>query len=114
MTQAYGPRHETPDGVLCWMGRIDRAYQMLAKAPNDKTRSAVEKLCVLGKKDLDWADKKSIDYIELCRLAGVKSKTVVIPCDCFYCQRVPTIHGPTESYGAMPEALADVAELMKV
>lgn len=90
--QAYGQRHDTSDGKLCWLGRIKRADALLAKSPDDKTRKAVEKLVGLAQKDMEWAEQKRKAYLDLCGVAGIKPQTIESNCTCEYCQTIPAMH----------------------
>lgn len=92
LTLAYGQRHETPDGKVCWIGRIKRADDVLLKNQDDKTRKNIEKLVSLATKDLEWAERKQNDYLLLCLAADVKAQTIEADCTCAYCQIVPTMH----------------------
>ena len=97
--QAYGQRHETPDGKFCWVGRVRRADDLLAKNPDDKTRKAVEKLVGLAQKDMEWAEQKRKVYLELCETAGTKPQAIEAKCTCIYCQSVPAMHWEGEQPG---------------
>lgn len=98
--QAYGQRHDTSDGKLCWLGRIKRADALLAKSPDDKTRKAVEKLVGLAQKDMEWAEQKRNDYLLLCHAADVKPQTIETSCTCHYCLGVPSMHFDSQTQEA--------------
>lgn len=92
LTLAYGQRHETPDGKVCWIGRIKRADMVLKQNHDEKTRKGIEKLRTLAQKDMEWAEQKDKAYTELCNIAGMKPRDFEITCTCAYCQIIPTMH----------------------
>lgn len=93
LNRAYGQLHDTPDGKFCWLGRINRAHAMLAKTSDDKTKKAVERLKFLGEKDIAWAEKKNLIYLDMCQASGIPPQEIEIECGCPHCQHPVTVHG---------------------
>lgn len=89
-TQAYGRIHKTPDGMFCWVGRIGRAYDLMAQSPNEMTAKAIVKMRQLASAAIDEAEKAKADYWRLCDIAGVTPKDTVIDCGCPACTTEPT------------------------
>lgn len=92
-TKAYGQVHDTPDGKFCWMGRIDRAYALTAKAEGEmaqrKMKKGVDAMITLAEKDFIAGEKANADYVDACNSLGIASQEINPDCQCLYCQRVP-------------------------
>lgn len=91
--RAYGQVHDTPDGKFCWMGRIDRAYTMTAKAEDEvnkrRMEKAVQQLIGLAQKDFIEGERAHADYVDACGQLGITPQEIEPGCQCEYCQRVP-------------------------
>ena len=94
-TRAYAQmRVSQPDGTymqLCWYGRIDRAFDLLANVKGtDKEptiKSAVQSLIDASKQSQDSAHKAAEEYERLCAESGVSPKDLVPQeCSCEFCQ----------------------------
>lgn len=90
LTLAYGQSQTTPDGKMCWMGRIDRAYEKSKANPsNERIKSAIKSLEFLASKDFADAERKRADYVDACKSNGIQHSEIEIACECSYCQRIP-------------------------
>lgn len=90
-TQAYGQVHKTPDGMFCWIGRLDRAYTILADAKDDpQTRVKLENLEMLVKNAIALADGKYNSYHLMAVAMGKSPKEPQIDCGCQCCTREET------------------------
>jgi hypothetical protein len=92
-TKAYGQQHKTPDGMFCWMGRIDRAYALMAKADGEmaqrKMKKGVDAMINLAQKDFIEGEKAHADYVDACNSLSMTPQDINPDCQCQYCQRVP-------------------------
>ena len=100
-TKAYGQVHDTPDGKFCWMGRIDRAYALTAKADGEmaqrKMKKGVEAMINLAQKDFINGEKAHADYVDACNSLSITPQAIEPDCQCEYCQRVP--NGAAQLFG---------------
>lgn len=76
--------------MFCWMGRIGRAYDLMAQSPNEMTAKAIVRMRQLASAAIDEAEKAKADYWQLCHVAGVTPKDTVIDCGCPACMTEPT------------------------
>ena len=94
--QAYGQVHDTPAGKMCWMGRINRASDLMANAKDDTERTKMQKgvkiLTGMAEKDFVSGELAHADYVDLCAKAKIEPKIIDIDCQCEQCQRVPTLN----------------------
>ena len=94
--KAYGQVHDTPVGKMCWMGRISRAGDLMAKAKDDTERAKMQKgvrmLTEMAEKDFASGELAHADYVDLCKRARVEPKAIDVDCQCEQCQRVPTLN----------------------
>ena len=83
-----------PNGAtiqLCWYGRIDRAFDLLANVKGtDKEptiKGAVQSLIAASKQSQETAHKAAEEYERLCAESGVSAKDLVPQeCTCEFCQ----------------------------
>ncbi len=92
--QAYGQTQEVKGiGKMCWMGRIDRAYTLLAEAKDEvgqkRMQNGIKTLIGLAETDFIEGEKIHADYVDLCDSLGVAPQAIEPNCQCEYCQRVP-------------------------
>lgn len=87
LQDAYGRSQKTPDGLMCRMGRIDRAYQLKASATGnaEKYKTAIAKMEQEATAAFDQADRVMATYTRLCKIEGVSNALDVSQCDCAYC-----------------------------
>lgn len=75
------------------MGRIDRAYTLLAQAGDEMSKKKMEKgiktMTGLAEKDFVTGELAHADYVDLCAAAGVKPTEIEPDCQCPHCQRIP-------------------------
>ncbi len=92
---AYGAMPvKQPDGAhiqLCWYGRIDRAFDVLANVKGTDKEStikgAVQSLIDASKQSQESAHKAAEHYERLCAESGVSPKDLVPQeCTCEFCQ----------------------------
>lgn len=89
--QAYGRVHKTPDGMFCWMGRLDRAYMVLADKQDDpQTKIKLEKMEAMIKAAYELAETTTAAYQKECKEAGISPQDIKIDCDCPCCKRQAT------------------------
>ena len=94
--KAYGQVHDTPVGKMCWMGRISRASDLMAKANDDAERSKMKKgvklLTEMAEKDFVSGELAYANYVDLCKNARIEPMEIDIDCQCERCQREPTLN----------------------
>lgn len=93
LMRAYGQVHSTSDGKFCWMGRIDRAYTLTAKAEGEgkrKMERGIQQMISLAEKDFVAGEKAFADYKDVCQSLGIEPQPIEPDCQCEYCQRVPS------------------------
>jgi hypothetical protein len=75
------------------MGRIDRAYALMATAEGEmaqrKMRKGIESLIDLAQKDFIKGEKAHADYVDACNSLSITPQAIEPDCQCEYCQRVP-------------------------
>lgn len=112
--RAFGPMPvKQPDGThmqLCWYGRIDRAFDMLASAKGTSReptiQNALSALMDASKQAQIRAHKSAEHYESLCAQLGTTAKDVVPQsCKCDYCSA-------QDSRFAATSARADLAQLL--
>lgn len=83
---AFGQVHNTPVGKMCLLGRIDRAYGILAQHPNDQRYQA-------GVKALEEQFSEAMRAYRQA-LAGYEGDEILVTqCKCEYCTRGPLLAG---------------------
>lgn len=96
-TKAYGQRHETPDGLYCWTGRIDRAYELMSQQADEMTlkrmKKAIDGLIAGYQGDMAAGEKAHADYVDLCNAIGIEPEIIDPACQCASCTRQPTVNG---------------------
>lgn len=112
--RAFGPMPvKQPDGTyiqLCWYGRIDRAFDMLADAKGTSKESTIQNalsaLMQASKGAQMRAHKSAEHYESLCAQLGTTAKDVVPKsCKCDYCTA-------QDSRFAVTRARVDLAHLI--
>ena len=88
LQDAYGRSQTTPDGMMCRLGRIDRAYQVKASANGNasKYQAAIAKLQDDAKTAFANADKLTATYARLCKQQNITANIDAPICDCPYCK----------------------------
>lgn len=87
LQDAYGRTQKTPDGLMCRMGRIDRAYQRMSTANGNKAKYEV---AIKAMRDdaaaaFALADKLQATYARLCKIENIAADIDLPNCDCSYC-----------------------------
>lgn len=87
LQDAYGRTQATPDGSMCRMGRIDRAYQLKAGANGNagKYQIAITKMQEEATAAFAEADKAMATYARLCKQQNIAADIDTPACDCAYC-----------------------------
>ena len=88
LQDAYGRAQATPDGMMCRMGRIDRAYQLKARANGNaqKYEAAIKALQDDATASFANADKLMATYQRLCKSQNITASLDAPNCDCGYCK----------------------------
>jgi len=88
LQDAYGRSQATPEGVMCRMGRIDRAYQLKARANGNagKYQAAITVLKNDAQSAFVNADKLMATYQRLCKAQNIIATIEAPVCDCPYCK----------------------------
>lgn len=88
LQDAYGRSQATPEGVMCRMGRIDRAYQLKARANGNagKYQAAITVLKNDAQSAFVNADKLMATYQRLCKAQNITADIDTPTCDCSYCK----------------------------
>jgi hypothetical protein len=88
LQNAYGRTQATPDGMMCRMGRIDRAYQLKANANGNahKYEAAIKVLRDDATASFANADKLMATYQRLCKSQNITATIDAPTCDCSYCK----------------------------
>lgn len=100
LNDAYGRTQTTPEGLYCRIGRIDRAYRILAQKGADNSPIAIKAKSMIASMEEDadkvfaQADKALASYIRSRKFGGLPNDIDAPICDCAYCsQPAPTING---------------------
>jgi len=88
LQNAYGRTQATPDGMMCRMGRIDRAYQLKAGANGNagKYQAAIVAMQNDATAAFADADKAMATYQRLCKSQNITANMDAPNCDCSYCK----------------------------
>ena len=88
LQNAYGRTQATPDGMMCRMGRIDRAYQLKAGANGNasKYQAAIVAMQNDATAAFAEADKAMATYQRLCKSQNITASLDAPNCDCGYCK----------------------------
>ena len=88
LQNTYGRTQATPDGMMCRMGRIDRAYQLKAGANGnaDKYHAAIVAMQNDATAAFADADKAMATYQRLCKSQNITANMDAPNCDCSYCK----------------------------
>lgn len=88
LQDAYGRTQATPDGMMCRMGRIDRAYQLKEKAGDKavKYEAAIKAMRDDAQTAFANADRMTATYQRSCKSQNITADTNIPTCDCSYCQ----------------------------
>lgn len=88
LQNAYGHTQATPDGMMCRMGRIDRAYQLKASANGNagKYQAAIVAMQNDATAAFAEADKAMATYQRLCKSQNITANMDAPNCDCSYCK----------------------------
>lgn len=88
LQDAYGRTQATPDGMMCRMGRIDRAYQLKAKAGDKaaKYETAIKAMRDDAQTAFANADRLTAIYQRVCKSQNITADMNIPTCDCSYCQ----------------------------
>lgn len=88
LLDAYGRSQATPEGMMCRMGRIDRAYQLKAGANGNahKYEAAIKVLQGDATASFANADKLTATYARLCKQQNIPAIIDAPVCDCVYCK----------------------------
>lgn len=88
LQDAYGRTQSTPDGMMCRMGRIDRAYQLRGRANGNgaKYDAAIKAMRDDAEAAFALADKATATYQRLCKSQNITANMDAPNCDCSYCQ----------------------------
>jgi len=88
LQNAYGRTQVTPDGMMCRMGRIDRAYQLKAGANGNagKYQAAIVAMQNDATAAFAEADKAMATYQRLCKSQNITANMDAPNCDCSYCK----------------------------
>lgn len=88
LQDAYGRSQTTPDGMMCRLGRIDRAYQVKAGANGNagKYQAAITVLQNDAQTAFANADKLTATYARLCKQQNITVNIEAPVCDCPYCK----------------------------
>ena len=94
LEKAYGRSEATPDGMYCLIGRIDRAYDIVAANGNQpKHLRAVEDMATDAQATFAEAERLLLAYRRVCKREGATDDLEMPVCDCPSCKRVPTFGG---------------------
>ena len=102
LDDAYGRTQSTPDGLYCRIGRVNRAYKIIAQrnlmpdSANYKAAMATIKTMEdAANESFAAADKALSNYIRQCKQAKKENDVAAPVCDCPYCRvpYPPTING---------------------
>lgn len=117
VSQAYAAQPvKQPDGSfleLCLMGRIARAYRLLAEAQAAGAteraaalQTAIDKLTQLADSAMAAANKAVSDYCAACIVEGSTPENLDPPaCRCVACQETDKVHSVGAASGAMRAAV---------
>lgn len=88
LQDAYGRTQATPDGMMCRMGRIDRACQLKAKAGDKATKyeTAIKAMQDDARTAFANADRLTAIYQQVCKSQNITADMDISTCDCSYCQ----------------------------
>lgn len=88
LQDAYGRSQATPDGTMCRMGRIDRAYRHKATANGNasKYQAAIVAMQNDANAAFAAADKAMATYQRLCKSQNITATVDAPACDCSYCK----------------------------
>lgn len=88
LQNAYGRTQATPDGMMCRMGRIDRAYQLKASANGNASKYQAAIVAIQNDATAAFAeaDKAMATYQRLCKSQNITANMDAPNCDCSYCK----------------------------
>lgn len=91
---AYGRTQTTPDGLLCRMGRIARAYRLMAQASDGtKHQVVIKKMQEEATHAYALEDRLRAAYVRLCKIEDVSADLDIVGCDCPHCRQRPMFGG---------------------
>jgi hypothetical protein len=94
LQDAYGRTQATPDGMYCRIGRIDRAYRLMAaKGETPKFRAAIKEMEDEATTAFSRADRAIVYFERTTRREGLTDALNTPVCDCPYCSQEPTWGG---------------------
>lgn len=117
VSQAYAAQPvKQPDGSfleLCLMGRIARAYRLLAEARTAgeteraaTLQTAIDKLTQVAESAMAAANKAVSDYCAACVVEGSAPEDLYPPaCRCVACQETNKVHSVSAAVGVMRAAV---------
>lgn len=86
MNDAYGRTQQTPAGMFCRMGRIDRAYDLVAAhAGDERYQNALRRLLQELESAEREANRAMANYLRICRQQQITPETIDPNCDCPVC-----------------------------
>lgn len=91
LQDAYGRTQPTPDGLHCRIGRIGRAYDLMARA-NGNAGKYQDAIGQMEKETLvvfNMADRLVASFVRLAKLEGQEGNIETPICDCPHCANEP-------------------------